>query len=146
MTRLAGSPLIKPAQKADVAILGIGTASPPSLAQEQLLSVCADLSCQTSEQRQWLTRVFLQSGIKTRSSVLAAVDRDVEGLRGFFPVSTDAADRGPTTARRMEAYARYAPVLAHTASRRALDDAILEADAITHLITVSCTGFVAPGL
>jgi predicted naringenin-chalcone synthase len=146
MTRLAVSPLIKPAQKTDAAILGIGTASPPKLSQEQLLSLCADLSCQTPAQRQWLARVFLQSGIKTRSSVLAKSDGEVDALRTFFPVSSDATDRGPTTARRMEAYGRYAPVLAHAAAKRAIDDAILDADAITHLITVSCTGFVAPGL
>jgi predicted naringenin-chalcone synthase len=35
--------------------------------------------------------------------------------------------------------------LALTSCRRALADAGIESDTITHLITVSCTGFVAPG-
>jgi predicted naringenin-chalcone synthase len=43
---------------------------------------------------------------------------------------------------------RYQPAaldLAHRASRLALEDAGIEASAVTHLITVSCTGFGAPG-
>jgi predicted naringenin-chalcone synthase len=43
---------------------------------------------------------------------------------------------------------RYQPAaldLAHRASLLALEDAGIEASAITHLITVSCTGFGAPG-
>lgn len=143
MTRLAVSPLVKRSRKTNTAILGIGTAAPPALAQEQLLALCADLSCQTPTQRQWLSRIFLHSGIKTRGSVLTDADGNIDALRSFYPASPEF---GPTTAARMECYARYAPNLAHTAACGALDDALLAPSAITHLITVSCTGFVAPGL
>jgi predicted naringenin-chalcone synthase len=43
-------------------------------------------------------------------------------------------------------YAEEAPRLALAAARAALEDAGVEADQITHLITVSCTGFFSPGL
>src|SRR5262249_8546649 len=43
-------------------------------------------------------------------------------------------------------YAQHAGPLALAASRRALEQSALAPDQITHLITVSCTGFVAPGV
>jgi predicted naringenin-chalcone synthase len=45
----------------------------------------------------------------------------------------------------MERYAKEAPLLALIASRRALDESGVKAEQITHLVTVSCTGFQAPG-
>lgn len=51
----------------------------------------------------------------------------------------------PSTARRMEAFERFAPQLA----QRALDELALSAEerlAITHVIVTSCTGLYAPGL
>jgi predicted naringenin-chalcone synthase len=60
----------------------------------------------------------------------------------------------PTTAERMAAYRREAPVLAEAAARRVFEtlshdrDTSFEAESagITHLIVVTCTGFFAPGL
>ncbi len=46
----------------------------------------------------------------------------------------------------MEKYAEHAPPLAVAASQTALNEAELEADRVTHLITVSCTGFESPGI
>jgi predicted naringenin-chalcone synthase len=46
----------------------------------------------------------------------------------------------------MAAFARHAPPLALAAVRAALADAAMAASRITHLITVSCTGFQAPGV
>lgn len=75
----------------------------------------------------------------------AAIDR----LRRFFPEPGDrpaAGSRGPTTAARMQAYSRLAPALARRAAAAALDEASIPAERITHLVTVSCTGFEAPGV
>ncbi|MBT8397650.1 MAG: type III polyketide synthase, partial [Gemmatimonadetes bacterium] len=55
-------------------------------------------------------------------------------------------DQGPSTEMRMERFEADAPVLAMTAGRAALDDAGVGGEEITHLVTVSCTGFFAPGL
>jgi prepilin-type processing-associated H-X9-DG protein len=62
----------------------------------------------------------------------------------FVPHS--AGDRGPTTAQRMERYNREALPLAIEASRGAVDEAGIAPSEITHLVTVSCTGFAAPGV
>ena len=70
-----------------------------------------------------------------------------EGLtQSFYPPAKDAEDGGPTTAERMERYERHAGELAIQAARNALEQAEIEPSRITHLVTVSCTGFGAPGV
>jgi predicted naringenin-chalcone synthase len=76
----------------------------------------------------------------------AAVQETAALLAQRLPLPTEAADRGPTTAQRMAWYAELAPALGERACREALAEAGLPAPEITHLITVSCTGFFAPGL
>ena len=63
----------------------------------------------------------------------------------FLPTG-DADDRGPTTAQRMQHYAELAPPLAVEAAAAALRSSGLRGADLTHLVTVSCTGFVAPGV
>jgi len=46
----------------------------------------------------------------------------------------------------MDRYARAAPALATCAARRALKESGYRPDEMTHLITVSCSGFSAPGV
>jgi prepilin-type processing-associated H-X9-DG protein len=129
------------------AILGIGTASPLPVPQELTLELSLELGCFTSEQRSWIKRLFLRSGIKTRCSVLVTDDADqLASPRRFYPAAKDSADRGPTTAQRMARYAVEAPNLAEKSARAALEEARIEPGEITHLITASCTGFFAPGL
>jgi alkylresorcinol/alkylpyrone synthase len=58
------------------------------------------------------------------------------------------AERGllrPTTGTRNDLYIRTAPALYAEAARVAMADAQIEASAVTHVVTVSCTGFFAPG-
>jgi predicted naringenin-chalcone synthase len=128
-------------------ILGIGTATPPGVAQDQIARLAAAMVCRSPQQEAWLQRIFLRSGIDSRGSVLVKENQDkLAALQAFYPTPAHEEDRGPTTATRMARYAAEAPPLAHAASLRALDHAEVKANAITHLITVSCTGFFAPGL
>lgn len=53
---------------------------------------------------------------------------------------------GPTTAERMAIYHEAAGPLAIAAARKALEQAEVAGHQVTHLITVSCTGFRAPGV
>jgi len=46
----------------------------------------------------------------------------------------------------MALYREHAPILAEHAAREALADSGVEAGAVTHLLTVSCTGMYLPGL
>ncbi len=60
--------------------------------------------------------------------------------------SGDTADAVPSTAERMQAYETQAVDLAAEAAQRALDRQSLFTPAdITHLVLVTCTGFVSPG-
>src|SRR5690606_28944100 len=46
----------------------------------------------------------------------------------------------------MRRYAAEASALALAAGRAALDRAVMDGQSVSHIITVSCTGFAAPGL
>jgi predicted naringenin-chalcone synthase len=129
------------------AILGIGTANPRAVRQELALEIALELGCFDSEQRSWIKRLFLRSGIETRCSVLVNGDEDpLAAPRRFYPAAKSPEDRGPTTAQRMARYAMEAPDLAEKSARKAMEDAQIEPGQITHLVTASCTGFFAPGL
>ena len=110
------------------------------------LELAMELGCFDNEQRSWIKRVFLRSGIETRCSVLATDDEDqLRNPREFYPAAKSPEDRGPTTAQRMARYAVEAPVLAERSARNALEDAQIEPGRITHLVTASCTGFFFAG-
>ncbi len=66
--------------------------------------------------------------------------------QSFYWPAAGPNDRGPSTALRMQRYADEALPLVVRAAERALDDANSKAQEITHLFTVSCTGFFAPGI
>lgn len=90
--------------------------------------------------------LYRRTGVKSRFSVI--VEPGAEGAcpQTFYQPATGPDDRGPTTAQRMEFYERAASVLAEQSARAALADADLDAKGVTHLITVSCSGFEAPGV
>ncbi len=135
-----------------LAFLGLGTAVPSTvISQDDGHAIARVLCCRTPEQETWLPTMYQGTGIDTRRLVLPQeLVRDLlDGTRlsgsVFLPRDTDD-DSGPTTAQRMEHYARLAPPLAVAASRKALEQSAIDARTITHLITVTCTGFIAPGL
>jgi predicted naringenin-chalcone synthase len=92
-----------------------------------------------------LKALYRMTRVTKRHSVLLDSDsRSGEARQSFFPPMQGDADRGPTTAERMARYERDAPVLGAQAARAALADAGLAPGEITHVVTVSCTGFAAP--
>jgi len=134
------------------AIQGLGPALPPTVInQHDASAIVRSLCCRTAEHETWLPVMFDQTGIHTRHFALGAdlVHDLIHGTRHsasvFLPDGTDD-DRGPTTGQRMEHYARLAPPLALAAARAAVARSGLAAADVTHLVTVSCTGFTAPGV
>jgi len=134
------------------ALLGLGTAIPEAVfRQTEGMEIARTLCCRTPEQETWLPMMYQGTGIQTRQLCLGTqVLRDVlDGTRisgsPYLPKRTDD-DCGPSTRVRMEHYAELAPPLAIAAAGKALQQSGLAAERITHLITVSCTGFFAPGL
>lgn len=126
-------------------IIGLGTALPETVVRQQdALVLAKDLCGQTPRQMRILEEVYMKSGVQTRSTVLQA-QRDERRAENFFQPLSTADDTGPTTAERMAIYEMKAGPLATRACIEALNDAQLNAKQITHLVTVSCTGFFAPG-
>ncbi|WP_020468299.1 type III polyketide synthase [Zavarzinella formosa] len=133
-----------------LAILGLGTAVPPAtMSQQQALEVAELLCCNTAEQKTWLPAMYGGTGIRHRHVCLGqqVVTDLIEGttISGspFLPKAGD--QHGPTTHQRMQLYRREAPRLAVKATATALEAAGRLPKDITHLVTVSCTGFAAPG-
>ena len=135
-----------------LAILGIGTSVPPaSITQAEATQVARFVCCRTKEQETWLPLLYDHTGIRSRHLLFdqQVIDDMMHGTSisqsVFLPTGRDD-DRGPTTGQRLRQYAANAGLLALCAARRALHESGLAADAITHLVTVSCTGFHAPGV
>jgi predicted naringenin-chalcone synthase len=135
-----------------LAIVGWGKAQPPArITQDEATRIAQVLCCRSPEQMTWLPLMYGQTGIEKRSIALGAgVVRDVlDGTRHsrsvFLPKDV-ADDRGPTTAQRMKLYTEMAAPLAIEAAEQAHAEARLDPKAITHLVTVSCTGFYSPGV
>ncbi|MBA4191691.1 MAG: type III polyketide synthase [Planctomycetaceae bacterium] len=134
------------------AIHGIGTAHPPEyLTPEEGLGVARFMAGPDVRTSTWLGPVYANSGNNRRYLVIAgAVVRDIlNGTRltesPFIP--TPANDGvGPTTGERMRVYAEFAGPLALRAAITAMAEAKYHGEEITHLVTVSCTGFLAPGV
>jgi predicted naringenin-chalcone synthase len=134
------------------AILGLGTAVPPTVVnQTEALEIARALCCRTGEQATWLPGMYGHTGIDTRHVILGP-DLVGDALHGTQNARTvivkrrTADDAGPTTGERMRIYADEAVPLALRAARQALDRSGLAPHQLTHLITVSCTGFFAPGV
>ncbi len=127
-------------------IRGLGTAVPPvGISQESAAEHARLLNGRTDEQRRLIKTLYRRSGVKHRHSVI--LDQpDAEQLQSFLPAPADAEDRGPDLATRMRRYEQDAAPLAVRAADQALGESGFAPDSITHLVTVSCTGFSAPGV
>jgi predicted naringenin-chalcone synthase len=121
------------------------------MSQPQALRVAETLSGCTGEQGTWLPGIYGGTGIQQRHMVLSAeIMHDVlnhtRSSQSVFLPSSEPNDLGPSTGQRMQHYVKYAGALANEAAARALANAGIAAKVITHLVTVSCTGFNAPGV
>ncbi len=130
-----------------LSILGVGTALPAhSIGQQDAAELAKALCCRSEKEARLLEVLYARTKIRTRGSVLLKAGKDVGLRQDFLPVARTELDRGPTTDQRMRQYAQEVTPLALTAARKALGQSHLTASRITHLITVSCTGFAAPGV
>ncbi|QJQ94543.1 MULTISPECIES: type III polyketide synthase [Halomonadaceae] len=128
-------------------LMGVGCASPPgTLDQETTIAIAQARCCSDSRQQAWLRRVYRHSQVQTRGSVLLRPGEGTQGFERFFPLREAPESRGPTTAARLRRYVEEAGPLAERACRSAFGDSGVDPAAITHLVTVSCTGMVSPGL
>jgi len=128
---------------------GLGFALPPGrITQDEGLAIARVLSGPKIRNAGWLDAVYKHSGILTRHQVLGRelVEDLLHGTQVTASPFLPGHELGPSTAERMRIYAAEAPVLSLRAAENALQAAQFPPDSITHLITVSCTGFAAPGV
>jgi predicted naringenin-chalcone synthase len=119
------------------AILGQGTALPSqSLTQDRAAELTSRYSGHDEQQAHRLSVLYRLTGIGRRHVAV------LEQAAAFVDAGSA---RGPTTRWRMERYDEDVRPLARLAAGRALDQSGIEPKSITHLVTVSCTGFAAPG-
>ncbi len=125
----------------------IGTALPEfDIDQSDAAKVVQEIGI-SERWRDALPALYRKSGVRRRGSVL--LNRGGEGTenrQSFYPVASLENPFGPSTSERMQVYAKCAGPLLETACRNALDPLHLEPQKITHLVTVSCTGFFSPGV
>ncbi|MFS0869218.1 type III polyketide synthase [Paenibacillus xylanilyticus] len=128
----------------DIAILGMGTALPAhEVAQTDIAELIASSLQDQPDLARFAKRIFRSCGVETRYTVEPSYLGSVEDCR-YLP-SGDLSQI-PTTEERMNTYKREALPLGIEAAEKALKDAGMSPDRITHLITVSCTGQYLPGL
>ena len=130
-----------------ITLRGISTAVPSTvLVQEEVRDVYAAQPGLNRLAQRLVSTSFNVSGIETRYTVLEELSWDA---RPDEPVFFDIASREllmPGTKARNEIYAEHATKLYAEAARGALAATPgIEASDITHVVTVSCTGFYAPG-
>ena len=128
-------------------ILGFGAAKPPyAITQREAAMLARAFCCQTDEQARLLAALYERTRVKERGSVLLETANGAGPRQTFFPPAAHPADRGPTTAERLRRYTQDAPPLARAASQQALRASGMAPRDLTQLITVSCTGLMAPGV
>lgn len=104
------------------------------------------LSCETESQATKLAKLYRRTGVQNRGSVLLEREEHSGKLSvPFFPPLAED-NRGPTTCERNERFALHAPQLGIQAGADALSASGCQASDVTHLLTVTCTGFYSPGL
>lgn len=129
-------------------ILSIGTSVPEhAFLQHEVAHLAADLTVDDSTDRNTVVAIHRGTGVRQRRSVLwRASSNGAPATQSFYHPATNLLDRGPTTAERMAIYEEAASELACRAAHEALSACELDPQEITHLVTVSCTGFQAPGV
>jgi predicted naringenin-chalcone synthase len=129
-----------------IQIAGLGLALPEhSIAQHEAAQFALASCVATDKQRQLAPKLYQRSGVESRHSVLLTASTNGQPAeQAYYEPPSDLRPYGPSTAQRMMVYREQAGDLATRAAEQALDTSCTPADSITHLVTVSCSGFYAP--
>ncbi len=129
-------------------IISIGTATPKYVVTlEDRFQIAQNMYRGTDKERQVLTKLYEKSRVQQRHScILGSSNGDLMARQSLYESVEKQSDYpGPDTAKRMQAYREHATSLAVQACQQALEKANLDSDRMTDLVTVSCSGFHAPG-
>ncbi len=129
-------------------IHGLGLAIPQrSMSQELAAEHSVEMWGDIHERGGVVRALYRRSGVKQRHSVLIDMLDDPDLFQqSFYEPARDTSDRGPSTQSRMDRYELEALPLGIRSCTAALQNAGVAPEEITHLVTVSCSGFSAPGV
>jgi predicted naringenin-chalcone synthase len=131
-------------------ILSVSTARPAGeMNQDQALELNATRTAADPRRTAVLARLYRRSTVQRRASVLIDSregSAPLAGLQEFYPPASGDNGRGPSVSERMRVYEREALPLAADAAVGAIEASGLDRQDIAQIVTVSCTGFAAPGL
>ncbi|SFI49757.1 MULTISPECIES: type III polyketide synthase [Microbacterium] len=128
-------------------VLSIGTAVPSTrLTQGQVRDLFAAQPGLDRRTQRLIHAAFDAAAIEHRHTVLAGLSGEAPDDDTAMAV-VDAAGTllRPSTGARNTEFIRHAPDLFAGAARSALASAAVDPAQVTHVVTVSCTGLVAPG-
>lgn len=108
--------------------------------QEDLREQMKELSGRTETEKRLIHRLYARSGIDTRYSILGDFQPG-ESQQLYF----NGHGVSPGTGFRNKIYEKKARGLFIDTARKLVENSFLGTGDITHLLTVSCTGFYAPG-
>jgi len=112
--------------------------------QETALEIMKGLIAETDDMKKFLDKIYRGSAIDKRHTVIDDYGKDPSEYR-FYPKSRDLKPE-PTPKMRNDVFIREAGRLSLEAVKKLLEKLpLLDKQRITHMITVSCTGFSAPG-
>ncbi len=118
-------------------IRGLGVAAPATqISSEEGCELALKIT--PGHDPEWVRALYRDSGVNTRSSVVSPAKMQAS--------ASDNNGRGPTTRTRLMKFLATASELTCKAAQLAMHDAAISSNAITHLVTVSCTGAESPGL
>ncbi|MFT3678938.1 MAG: type III polyketide synthase [Ferruginibacter sp.] len=125
-------------------IVSIATGVPPFRHKQEDIFLFADIiHSQNEQESRKLKFLYNHSGISTRHSIIPDYSLPLPE-RIFYPKTADL-EPFPSLEKRMQWFAEHAVPLSVDTIRHCIDGKI-NAEDITHLITVTCTGLSAPGL
>lgn len=128
-------------------LTGLGTALPVhSIEQEEALAIAETICRPAADDGRLVRSLYRRAGVRRRHSVLLENAAGTQPRQTFFAPMNGALPPAPTTGQRMRRYEQEAGPLAARAAQQALADAQRAPAAVTHLVTVSCSGFHAPGI
>jgi predicted naringenin-chalcone synthase len=133
-------------QSTKACISAIATAVPKGrLSQGQAAIQAAHLCGSTPRQAALVGHLFKRTGINHRSaSVYDSNGLDSPPSTDFYHHDPDKP-HGPSTSERMSRYETDSELLALEATQSVIREANISPSEFTHLVSVSCTGFAAPG-
>ena len=127
-------------------ICGLSSVQPARFIEQSAAAAIAQTFVGNDREARIVPVLFRRTQIRTRSSVLLESNDGGGPRQSFYRPASGPEDRGPATGLRMQRYADQSLPLAAIAAEQALASGSVRPAAVTHLITVSCTGFFAPGV